>query len=412
MSTSSRPAIAVVASCLALGGMAGHACAAPTLTTLLSFNGANGATPSSTLSIDNTDGTLYGTTAFGGPGANGTSAGDGTVFALQKQNYAALITLFAFSGSNGSNPSSSLVLDPPNRLFGTTAEGGANGDGTVFELSHSNGGTFTRLASFTLATGADPTALVALPAIGTGAAYTLFGTTIGGGSTGNGTVFKLSGPSLTTLAATLSFPGNFAEHAGASLVAGPNGVLYGTNSAGGQYGQGIVFSLSGPGYATLTVLATFNGSNGAFPQGALALDRRGNVYGTTSTGGPNGDGSVFELSGAAHDQLTTLVSFGSSDPHGAEPLGSLLVDAAGKIYGTNSTAGGPGRSGTVFEISSDHTTFTVLHSFNGGTDGAEPTAGLVNDAAGVLYGTTAAGGTSGKGTVFRINGAGFSTVAD
>ncbi len=411
MSNNCKPAIAVVASCLAVAGFATQARAAPRLTTLVSFNGANGATPTSTLSIDNTDGTLYGTTPFGGPGTSSTSAGDGTVFALQKQNYRALVTLFAFSGSDGSNPSSSLVLDPPNRLFGTTAGGGANGDGTVFELSHANGGTFTRLASFSTATGTDPTALVALPAIGTGAAYTLYGTTIGGGTTGNGTVFKLSGPSLTTLADTTSFPSGFAEDAGASLVAGPNGVLYGTNAAAGQYGQGIVFSLSGPGYATLTVLATFNGSNGAFPQGALALDGKGNVYGTTSTGGPSGDGSVFELSGAAHNQLTTLVSFGNGDPHGAEPLGSLLVDKAGKIYGTNSTAGGASKSGTVFEISSDHATFTVLHSFNGGTDGAAPTAGLVNDAAGVLYGTTASGGASGKGTVFKIDGAGFSTVS-
>lgn len=409
MSNSSRSAIAVVASCLAVGGMAQRASAAPSLTTLVSFNGANGATPASTLSIDNADGTLYGTTPFGGPGVSSASAGDGTVFALQKQNYRALITLFAFSGPDGSNPSSALVLDPPNRLFGTTSSGGANGDGSVFELSHSNGGTFTRLASFTLATGADPTALVALPAIGTGDAYTLYGTTIGGGTTGNGTVFKLSGPSLTTLAATTSFPGSFAEHAGASLVAGPNGVLYGTSSAGGQYGQGIVFSLSGPNYATLTVLATFNGSNGAFPQGGLAVDKAGNVYGTTSTGGPNGDGSVFELSGARHGQLTTLVSFASSDPHGAEPQGSLLIDAAGRIFGTNSTAGGASESGTVFEISANHAAITVLHSFNGGADGAEPIAGLVNDGSGVLYGTTAAGGTSGKGTVFRIDGAGFST---
>ena len=373
--------------------------------------GATGPTPTSTLSIDNTDGTLYGTTPFGGPGANSASAGDGTVFALQKQNDRALITLFAFSGSDGSNPSSALVLDPPNRLFGTTSSGGAGGDGSVFELSHRNGGTFTRLASFTLATGADPTALVALPAIGTGAATTLYGTTIGGGTTGNGTVFKLSGPSLTTLAATTSFPGSFAEHAGASLVAGPNGVLYGTNSAGGQYGQGIVFSLSGPSYATLTVLATFNGGNGAFPQGGLALDKAGNLYGTTSTGGPNGDGSVFELSGARHGKLTTLVSFASSDPHGAEPLGSLLIDKAGRIFGTNSAGGGAG-SGTVFEISANHAAITVLHSFNGSTDGAEPVAGLVNNASGVLYGTTAGGGAYGRGTVFRIDGTGFGTRAD
>ncbi len=386
------------ASCLVLGAVAvaDHALAAPTLTTLASFNGSDGSNPVATLSIDGV-GTLYGTTRFGGAG------GDGTVFELQKQDYGALVTLFAFSGADGANPSSRLVLDPPNRLFGTTSGGGPGGGGTAFELSRADGGTFTSLAGFDNAVGSDPTALLALPAHG-GSGYALYGTTIQGGSTGAGTVFELSGPALTTLAATASLPGSFAEHPGATLVAGPGRVLFGTDATGGQYGQGIVFSLSGPAYATLTVLATFDGSNGAFPQGALAVDREGDLYGTTSTGGPGGDGTVFELSGAQHDQLATLAAFAIDDPHGSEPLGGLLLDAAGRIYGTNS-AGGTG-SGTVFRISADHAAFTVLHSF-GGADGSGPAAGLVNDPAGALYGTTAAGGAFGDGTVFLVTGAGF-----
>lgn len=233
------------------------------------------------------------------------------------------------------------------------------------------------------------------------------GRSLQGGSGGNGTVFRLPGTGLTTLAATTSFAGNFAEHPGRTLVAGPKGVLYGTDATGGQYGQGIVFSLSGPDYATFTVLATFNGSNGAFPQGALTVDDKGNLYGTASTGGPSGDGTVFELSGAQHDQLTTLAAFASNDPHGAEPLGSLLLDAAGRLYGTTS-AGGANRSGTVFRISANHGSYTVLHSFNG-SDGSSPAAGLANDRAGTLFGTTAVGGTYGRGTVFMIDGAGFRT---
>ncbi len=399
MSTRSAPVAAAAASCLLLGAVSSHAVAASAFTTLVSFNGSDGSNPAASLSIDKA-GTLYGTTRFGGPG------GDGTVFELQKQDYSALVTLFAFSGRDGANPSSGLVLDPPNRLFGTTSGGGAGGDGTVFELSRADGGTFTSLAGFNTAVGANPTALLALLASGTGAGYTLYGTTIQGGATGNGTVFALSGPSLTTLAATASFPGSFAEHPGATLVAGPNRVLFGTDATGGEYGQGIVFSLSGPAYATFTVLATFNGGNGAFPQGALAMDGEGNLYGTTSTGGSGGDGTVFELSGPQHDQMTTLAAFAANDPHGAEPLGGLLLDAKGRIYGTAST-GGTNGSGTVFRISADHASFTVLHSFGGGTDGSAPAAGLVNDPAGALYGTTATGGAFGKGTVFLVTGAGF-----
>ena len=406
MSISPASLFTAAAYCLVFGTVADRACAAPHLTTLVSFNGSNGSNPVAALSIDKT-GNLYGTTRFGGPGAGSSGTGNGTVFELQKQDYSAAVTLFAFSGQDGANPSTTLVLDPPNRLFGTTSGGGAGDTGTVFELSRTNGGTFTSLASFGGAVGVNPTSLVALPAATTGSGYALYGTTIQGGSSGNGTVFELSGPSLATLAATASFPGSFAEHPGATLVAGPNGVLFGTDSTGGQYGQGTVFSLSGPAYATFTVLATFNGSNGAFPQGSLTVDGAGNLYGTTSTGGPSGDGTVFELSGPQHDQLTTLAAFAINDPNGAEPLGALLLDAKGKLYGTTST-GGADKAGTVFRISANHAVYTVLHSF-AGSDGSGPAAGLVNDPAGALYGTTAAGGAYGLGTAFMITGAGFKT---
>ncbi len=117
---------------------------------------------------------------------------------------------------------------------------------------------------------------------------------------------------------------------------------------------------------------------------------------------------MFELSGSQHNQLTTLVAFASNDSRGSEPLGSLLLDHAGKLYGTTSV-GGSSRSGTVFRISANHATYTVLHSFNG-ADGASPVAGLVNDASGSLFGTTAAGGAHGLGTVFLVSGAGFKTA--
>ena len=378
--------------CVSLGAGGSHASAAPSLVTLHSFNGTDGANPAAALSIDQS-GNLFGTARFGGQNI-AENGGDGTVFELPKQDYHSEVTLFAFSGPNGANPSSSLVVDPSNRLFGTTSFGGQSGGGTVFELS---AGAFTSLASFGGSVGANPTSLTSLPVHGTGSSFTLFGTTIQGGANSNGTVFKLSGANLTDLSATASFGGQFAEQAGATLVTGPHGALYGMDATAGQNGQGIVFRLSGPDHGTIDVLATFTSVYEGAPPGGLTVDSKGNLYGIISGGGPDGSGVLFELK-RLHDRFVTLAS-------GSEPVGAPLVDAAGNIYGATSV-GGLNNMGTVFRISADHSTYTVLHNFSG-LDGANPFAGLVNDSSGNLFGTTSNGGKHGKGTVFMIRGTGF-----
>ena len=205
---------------------------------------------------------------------------------------------------------------------------------------------------------------------------------------------------------------------GGGLIADTASNLYGTTTDGGNLslnngnGEGTVFKIS-PGGA-LTTLASFNGTNGASPRSGLISDAAGNLYGTTGSGGAYGDGSIFELTPSG--TLTTLFSFGAPGElsEGVVPTGGLIADAAGNLYGTTSQGGNqsvPGglgfSGGTVFKLTPGGT-LTTLASFNG-SDGANPDASLIADAAGNLYGTTQNGGANypGFGTVFKISGAGF-----
>lgn len=166
-------------------------------------------------------------------------------------------------------------------------------------------------------------------------------------------------------------------------------------------------SVSGVQAQSETVLYSFNGgTDGKIPAG-LVVDGKGSLYGMTQAGGVFGLGTVFEVTPAG--KQIELHSFaGASD--GASPsfLGTLLLDAAGNLYGTT-TAGGAFNLGTVFEIDASRNE-SILYSFKGGTDGSTPQAGLVQDASGNFFGTTAAGGSFEAGTVFELDHAGNEKV--
>jgi uncharacterized repeat protein (TIGR03803 family) len=203
---------------------------------------------------------------------------------------------------------------------------------------------------------------------------------------------------LTTLA---TFNGNNGEDSLAGLIADAAGDLFGTTFNGGMYGDGTVgygtvFEIKEGSYA-VTTLAAFNGTNGEGPSANLIADAAGNLYGTTQYGGANDDGTVFEIK-TGSGAITTLATFNGTD--GRIPIGGLITDAAGDLFGTTS-AGGAYGDGTVFEIKAGSGTVTTLLSFNG-TDGSDPSAGLIADAAGDLFGTTYAGGANGDGTVFEV----------
>jgi uncharacterized repeat protein (TIGR03803 family) len=355
------------------------------ITTLASFNGTNGYWPYAGLIMDGS-GNLYGTTL------------GGTVFKLAAGS-GAITTLASFNSTTGQDPFGGLVMDGSGNLYGTTEYGPSRphsaGFGTVFELAHGSG-TITTLASFLNSGSAHPEARLIMDSSGN-----LYGKAEGDGfsNSSTGTVFELvqGSNTITTLA---SFDGSNGASGplnapNAGLVMDASGNLYGTAYAGGASGVGTVFELAA-GSSTITRLASFV-NNGQNPYGGLVMDNHGNLYGTAPQGGAYGLGTVFEVA-AGSGTITTLASLNGSD--GANPYGTLVMDAGGNMYGT-AYGGGASGDGTVFELAAGNSTITTLTSFNA-TDGANPYAGLIMDASGNLYGTTVYGGAEGTGTVFEL----------
>ena len=316
--------------------------------------------------------------------------GNGSVYEIAQGS--SVITLLAsFNGTNGGVPMSGLTLDSAGNLFGTTASGGANNDGVVFEVVQGSG-TITPLASFTGSNGADPQAALIFDASGN-----LFGTTGTGGASGDGTVFEIAKGSavITTLA---SFSGGNGIFPRAALTLDSNGNLYGTTYRGGDNNDGTLFEVAA-GSNAITTLVSFNGANGANPMSALTLDSSGNLFGTTSGGGDaQGDGTVFEI-----PQGTTTLNaiFAFDGANGKQPQSSLLIDPAGNLYGTLA-AGSSGASGSIFEIVAGTHAFITLMPFNN-ADGSLPSGGIVRDSNGNIFGTTVYGGLIGNGALFELS---------
>jgi uncharacterized repeat protein (TIGR03803 family) len=328
---------------------------------LYTFIGGNDGGQSVAGLIADKDGNLYGTTTSGG-GTSCQGTGCGTIFKVAPDGTETILHAFT-GGSDGAYPNGALIADTAGNLYGTTENGGAGCDlaigcGTVFRLAPD--GTETVLHAF-----------------------------VGGGGKHN------------------HRDGGWPE---AGLIADATGNLYGTTYYGGRngclgnYGCGTVFMIAPDG--TETILHTFRGHDGAWPQASLVMDNVGNLYGTTFGGarrnGCHGCGAIFKL--APDGTETVLHAFGGGTD-GEHPGASLIVDDAGNLYGT-SAGGGRAGLGYVFMLAPDGIK-TVLHSFKGGNDGWSPYAGLAADGAGNLYGTTYAGGGTGCGgdgcgTIFKL----------
>jgi len=190
----------------------------------------------------------------------------------------------------------------------------------------------------------------------------------------------------------------------AGLTADSAGDLYGTTSAGGDTGPGIVFKIAPDG--TETVLHTFRGPDGGRPAARLTLDEAGNLYGMTMEGGRGcevGCGTVFRL--APDGTETVLHSFRNNRRDGQHPTSGVIMDAAGNLYGTTPGGGNKGCGlhgcGVVFKIAPDETE-TLIHLFGAAGDGATPSSGLIMDNAGNFYGSAEEGGSAGGGTIFKL----------
>jgi uncharacterized repeat protein (TIGR03803 family) len=381
---------------------------AQTENVLLNFGSRNGQTPEAGLIFD-AAGNLYGTTAGGGAFGHGTAfelTPNGSGGWTEK-----LLHSFNSNGKDGYLPYASLVLDAAGNLYGTTFSGGAHGEGTVFELTPNGSGGWSekQLHSFGgIGTdGYGPYGNLILDAAGN-----LYGTTFyGGGTRDYGTVFELmpvtgGGWKEKIL---LRFSGGNGERPLGGLIFDSSGNLYGTANEGGASGHGTVFELT-PGTGgtwTTTVLYNFDSYDGAYPAGGLIFDGAGNLYGTTSGGG-SGFGNVFELTPASGGGWTesVLLQFDGGS-QGGYPCQNLISDSAGNVYGTTNI-GGANSHGTVFELTpatGGVWAETILYSFysqTGGVDGYSPVGGVVRDAAGNLYGTTTLGGAHKSGTVFEV----------
>jgi uncharacterized repeat protein (TIGR03803 family) len=357
---------------------------------------------------------LYGTTVDGGAYTCLFGNGCGAVFKVTPSGAETVVYNFGASG-DGSHPIAGLVKDKYGNFYGTTETGGepgcfmGSGCGTVFEFTSS--GTETILHSFDPSgtDGSEPLAGLVLDKEGN-----LYGTTYIGGAYNYGTVFKLTPSGTETILHSFDANGIDGYGAAAGVVLDAKGNLYGTTQSGGTYGLGTVYKLTPSG--TETILHSFGASGDGYDPYASGLirDKKGNLYGTTLYGGANdcngnGCGTVFELSPPARKNgvWTEMIlhSFNADGTDGYDPYASLIMDKEGILYGTTG-AGGTYGSGTVFELSSSGTE-TILHSFDAnGTDGGAPESGLVLDTKGNLYGTTSSGGSQcspfGCGTVFQI----------
>jgi uncharacterized repeat protein (TIGR03803 family) len=388
-----------------------------------------------------------------------------TALSLQAQSPETVLYSFTgavSSGPDGAAPAYALLRDGSGNLYGVTESGGADGEGTVFELipPSSPSGTYTEKVLYSFAANASLIGDGASPVGGVimDSSCNLYGVTTLGGASGYGTVFEL------VYSSSCGIPGTYTEKVLYSFAGQrggdgfqPTGVvrdplkgnLFGTTTLGGLNNNGTVFELvkNSDGTYTENVLHSFAvgtdpPTDGLFPYGGVIMDSAGNLYGTTSGGGPTppgaspstcpnpaGCGMVFEFVNNNDGTYTEkpLYSFNGGATDGQGPTSNLLMDSSNNLYGmtqfggytgTPTTFSGKQGPGTVFELAYDSTTKTyattdtVLHIFTGPPgDGGSPYGGVIMDSSFNLYGTTQYGsgasvpancGTSGCGTVFEL----------
>jgi uncharacterized repeat protein (TIGR03803 family) len=300
---------------------------------------------------------------------------------LENRQLLSLTTLASFDGTNGDIPNS-LVMDGQGNLYGTAHGGGAYNDGIVFEIAKGSN-TITDIASFNGTNGTGNNSLI-MDSQGN-----LFGTTSPFGvSILRGTVFEIAKGS-NTITDIASFGDINDGHINNgfypnSLVMDHQGNLFGTTSEGGANNDGTVFEVV-KGSNTITYIASFNNDNGSEPN-SLVMDSQGNLYGATRFGGSSGYGAVFEIAKGSN----TITNIASFDGNNGWAPNSLVMDSQGNFFGTTESGGASHTYGNVFEIVKGSNTITNIASFNG-NNGSGPNS-LVVDSQGNLYGATFEGG--------------------
>jgi uncharacterized repeat protein (TIGR03803 family) len=406
--------------------MTNYTLAASQLKILHSFksDGKDGNGPTGSIVLDPV-GNLYSTTEGGG-----AYGGCGTVFKMTPDGHGAWTesVLHSFNQSiDGCYPAAGLTFDERGNLYSTTSSGMGNNDGgTLFELTPDpdspSGWTTTVIHRFChnfhgCKDGSDPE----FSGVVIDHADRLYGTTRRDGINQGGVVYRLA-PANKGWKETILYSfcgeqdcGDGFIAADATPILDKSNNLYGTAEQGGlsgcSLGCGLVFEVkhNSTGWEEV-ILYQFHGSDGEHPVGGLVFDAKGDLYGTTQGGGKNGSGTVFKLLRAADGSWkhTTLYDF-PQFTNGGGPVSTLQLDKAGNLYGTAAGGIGPcsGGCGVVYKLapgSNGKWKYTVLHRFTDAqNDGAEPYATPVFDRTGKhLYGTTAFGGTDNMGIVYEI----------
>jgi uncharacterized repeat protein (TIGR03803 family) len=389
---------------------------AQTFSVIHAFTGVDGENPFPGVTIHG--GNLYGTTPWG-------VGNNGGVYEISRSGSGWLINVISNLGNTGNQPHARALFGPDGHLYGTTALGGNNNNGVVFDLIPP--ASLCKTAKCFWSEN-DVYRFAGGPSDGTEPAAgdliwdqqgNIFGVTGSGGDSGGGTVYELT-PSGSGYTEKVLY--GFPDLAGG---AGPNGVimdangnLFGTTYSGGlqdcpeQQDCGVVFELTnvpGVGWQETVLYAFTNGNDGANPVGGLVLDGSGNLYGTTRAAGSGGAGVVFELSPSGNT-WTYNVLYSFSGIYGCGSWASLTMDAAGNLYGTTDCTGA-NQAGNVFKLSKTQNgwVYRSLYDFTGGSDGAYTSSYVTIDTDGTLYGTAGYGGSfqgacvnNGCGTVWMI----------
>jgi uncharacterized repeat protein (TIGR03803 family) len=389
--------IATVAAILAIVVFTAAASMAQTFTVLHTFQGGNdGEFPIAGL-VHDARGTLYGTTKLGGTGSCPWSGnlGCGVVFTIDSEGKETILYSFP-GGDDGQGPVGTLVRDADGNLFEPTIQGGnffclfPQRCGTLVKIDSAGMETVLYRFDFLFSGTATRNPLAGLVEDTAG---NLYGTTFN-----DATIYRLGANGVfTPLYVFQEFSATDGANPLGSLVVDKNNNLYGITQLGGTTGNGTVFMLDQNGRET--ILHNFAASgDGRLPRGRLLRDATGNLYGTTFAGGTFNKGTIFKLDSSG--QETVLYNFGAAKGDGANPSAGVILDSLGNLYGTT-YLGGSSNNGTVFKLSPAER-LTILHSFTGGADGAHPYADLDQDATGNLFGTTFDGGDPGFGTVFQL----------
>ena len=386
---------------------------AQTFNVVHTFNGPSGVLPLSGVTIKGS--VLYGTTLCQQYPGNCDA---GTVYQLASIGSIWYYTPISLFSAGGRGPQARVLFGPDGHLYGTTASGGVQQQGLVFNLMPmpticKTANCFWRENVLYQFTGSPDGAGPGYGDLAWDPIGDIYGTTVDGGTSNHGAVYQIteSGNNWTETP-IYSFTGPDGSYPEAGVVLDSNGNLFGTTYQGGLYGYGTVFELAyknGIGW-TETVLYNFqNLVDGQQPIAGLVWDSSGNLYGATSDGGAGGGGTLFELSQVGNSwAFTLLYSFAGPQGRNCGSYASLTY-SSGNLYGTTA-CDGANIFGNVFELSSTPNgwNYASLHDFTGGPDGSYPFSNVTVDNTGTLYGTAQGGGnlacnpSIGCGTVWMI----------